>query len=43
MQFQEILTELKKPFTPEDHKERKLPGGGRWSLFRGNASKKGWI
>lgn len=30
MNFQEIITELKKPFPPEAHKERDLPGGGRW-------------
>jgi hypothetical protein len=30
MDFQQILTELKKPFPPEAHKERQLPGGGRW-------------
>jgi hypothetical protein len=26
----ETITALKAPFPPEDHKERKLPGGGRW-------------
>ncbi|MFN6154345.1 MAG: Rad52/Rad22 family DNA repair protein [Dolichospermum sp.] len=30
MEFQEILLELKKPFRPEQHQERQLPGGGRW-------------
>lgn len=30
MEFREILIELKKPFKPEQHKERSLPGGGRW-------------
>ncbi len=30
MEFQQILTELKKPFPPDAHKERQLPGGGRW-------------
>jgi hypothetical protein len=25
-----VLTELKKPFQPEDHQERKIPGGGTW-------------
>jgi hypothetical protein len=28
--FAEILAALKQPFKPEQHKERKLPGGGRW-------------
>jgi hypothetical protein len=26
----ELLKALKTPFPPEDHKERSLPGGGRW-------------
>ncbi len=30
MELSSILTELKKPFPATDHKERKLPGGGRW-------------
>ena len=30
MQLQEILPKLTAWFPPEDHKERKLPGGGRW-------------
>lgn len=29
-EIKEILTELKKPFPPEDHKERALRGGGKW-------------
>lgn len=28
--LKEILVELKKPFPSADHKERKLPGGGKW-------------
>jgi hypothetical protein len=28
--FSQIITELKKPFPPEAHKDRKLPGSGRW-------------
>lgn len=28
--IKEILTELKKPFAPQDHIERELPGSGRW-------------
>ena len=30
LNFQEILIELKKPFPPEDHKERELKGGKKW-------------
>ena len=30
MELQEILPKLTAWFPPEDHKERKLPGGGRW-------------
>lgn len=30
MEIKQILTELKKPFPADSHKERKLPGGGRW-------------
>lgn len=30
MTFQEIIAELKKPFPPELHKDRPLPGGKRW-------------
>lgn len=30
MNFQEIIAQLKEPFSPEAHKERELPGGGRW-------------
>ena len=29
-EFVEILAALKQPFKPEQHIERKLPGGGRW-------------
>jgi hypothetical protein len=28
--MKEIIAELKKPFPPAAHKERKLPGGDRW-------------
>ena len=30
MELKELLPELKKPFPVADHKERALPGGGRW-------------
>jgi hypothetical protein len=30
MDIQQIVAELKKPFPAEEHKERSLPGGGRW-------------
>jgi hypothetical protein len=30
MELKEIISELKKPFPVEDHKERTLPGGGKW-------------
>jgi hypothetical protein len=30
MDIQAILNELKQPFPATDHKERVLPGGGRW-------------
>lgn len=30
MDIREIIAELKKPFPPQDHQERKLPGGGTW-------------
>lgn len=30
MQLEEILDKLSAWFPPEDHKERKIPGGGRW-------------
>jgi hypothetical protein len=30
MEFREILIELKKPFKPEEHEDRPLPGGGKW-------------
>lgn len=28
--IRQVLEELKKPFPAADHKERELPGGGRW-------------
>lgn len=28
--MQDILQKLREPFPPDAHKERKLPGGGRW-------------
>lgn len=30
MQIKEIITQLKAPFPHQCHKDRKLPGGGRW-------------
>jgi hypothetical protein len=30
MEIREIIAQLKQPFPVEAHKERKLPGGGRW-------------
>lgn len=30
MDIQHLLNELKQPFAAVDHKERQLPGGGRW-------------
>jgi len=30
MELRELLVDLKKPFPAADHKERALPGGGRW-------------
>jgi hypothetical protein len=30
MNIHDILTALKQPFSAGDHKERQLPGGGRW-------------
>jgi hypothetical protein len=30
MNLEEILPKLQEWFAPEEHKERKLPGGGRW-------------
>lgn len=30
MALESILADLKKPFAAEEHKERSLPGGGRW-------------
>jgi hypothetical protein len=30
MEFNQIIEELKKPFKPHQHEERKIPGGGRW-------------
>lgn len=30
MQLEDILDKLQAPFLPEEHKERKIPGGGRW-------------
>ena len=30
MKLEEILPQLQQPFAPEEHKERDLPGGGRW-------------
>lgn len=33
-EFRQIIAELKKPFPPEAHVERPLPGGGRWLYIK---------